>query len=296
MPPALAVVGADGGRLQTRGAAKAAAGGADEERQEAAQEAAAPEEAQEALAEAGQAARWAPPEVQRRHLAAPRRPWAALGPMVAALAWRQGFCQAPRRAFGGGGSDNVWAVWREHFSSSVAILDIIHAVSYVFASATAGRRFADGWPCYVRWMGWVWQGEVAKVIAALARRQAGLGAPPEQGGETRPARVASAALGHLRNHKDKTRYPEHRRQGLPITSSYVESAVKQLNERLKARRSSGARPAPRRCRSCAPTTSAPAPRWRTSGRTGKRARRGKGATKWRHDRRPCRAPEPVGVR
>ena len=29
------------------------------------------------------------------------------------------------------------------------------------------------------------------------------------------------------------RYPEYRRQGLPITSSYVESAVKQFNHRVK---------------------------------------------------------------
>jgi hypothetical protein len=29
------------------------------------------------------------------------------------------------------------------------------------------------------------------------------------------------------------RYPEYRRLGLPITSSYVESAVKQFNQRVK---------------------------------------------------------------
>ena len=41
----------------------------------------------------------------------------------------------------------------------------------------------------------------------------------------------STALGYLQNHKDKMRYPEYRRRGLPITSAYVESAVKQFNER-----------------------------------------------------------------
>jgi hypothetical protein len=202
-------------------------------RQEAAGETETPEQGEQVLREEGQAVKWQPPEVKDKHLTATRRPWAVFGPMVAALAWSLGFFQAARRAFVGDGSDNVWAVWRNHFSSFVAILDIIHAISYVFAAAMAGRRFADGWPCYVRWITWVWQGEVEKVIAELAQRQAELGLPQDEDGETHPRRVVSTALGYLQNHKDKMRYPEYRRQGLPITSSYVESAVKQFNQRVK---------------------------------------------------------------
>lgn len=202
-------------------------------RQDAAGETETPEEVEQVLREEGQAVKWKPPEVKDKHLTATRRPWAALGPMVAQAAWQRGFYQAQRQVFVGDGSDNVWAVWRNHFSSFVAVLDIIHAISYVFASAMAGRRFADGWPCYVRWMGWVWQGEAENVIAELAQRQAELGSPQEQDGETHPRRVVSTALGYLHNHKDKMRYPAYRRQGMPITSSYVESAVKQFNERVK---------------------------------------------------------------
>ncbi len=202
-------------------------------RQDVAGETEQPEEVEQVLRDEGQAVHWKPPQVKDKHLTATRRPWAAFGPMVAALAWRLGFFQAERRAFVGDGSDNVWAVWRNHFSSFVAILDIIHALSYVFASAMAGRCFADGWPCYVRWIGWVWQGEVGKVIAELTQRQRELGLPQDQDGETHPRRVVSTALTYLQHHKDKMNYPEYRRQGLPITSSYVESAVKQFNQRVK---------------------------------------------------------------
>ena len=201
--------------------------------QEAASQTETPEAVEQVLREEGQAVKWQPPEVADKHLAATRRPWAAFGPMVAQAAWKLGFYQAPRRAFVGDGSDNVWAVWRNHCSSFVPILDIIHAISYVFASAMAGRRFADGWPHYQRWMAWVWQGAVEKVIVELAQRQAELGSPQEQDGETHPRRVVSTALGYLQNHQDKMRYPEYRRQGMPITSSYVESAVKQFNARVK---------------------------------------------------------------
>jgi hypothetical protein len=74
---------------------------------------------------------------------------------------------------------------------------------------------------------------VEKVIAELAQRQAELGSPQEGDGETHPRVVVGTALGYLQKHKDKMRYPDYRRRGLPITSSYVESAVKQFNQRVK---------------------------------------------------------------
>jgi hypothetical protein len=153
--------------------------------------------------------------------------------MVATLAWTQGFYQAALRAFVGDGSEHVWTLWRNHFSSFVGLLDIIHGISYVFAAAMAGRSFADGWPCYVRWIEWVWQGEVEQVLAELTQRQAELGAVQESDGEAQPRRVVRTAWGYLDNHKERMRYADYRRAGLPLTSSYVESAVKQFNERVK---------------------------------------------------------------
>jgi hypothetical protein len=200
---------------------------------EAVGECEAPDQVEQVLREDGKSAGWEPPEVQDKHLRATRRPWAQFGPMVAQHAWALGFYQAGRRGFVGDGADNVWTVWRNHFSSFVPILDIIHAISYLFAASMAGRPFAEGWPCYVRWMTWAWQGEVEKVIVELAQRQGELGAAHEGDGETHPRMVVSTALGYLQKHKDKMRYAEYRRLGLPITSSYVESAVKQFNRRVK---------------------------------------------------------------
>lgn len=192
-----------------------------------------PEKVAEVLGEQGPKADWEPPEVKEKHFVATRRPWASFGPMVAQMAWNRGFYKAPRQAFVGDGADNVWTVWRNHFSSFEAILDIIHAISYVFAAALAGRSFAEGWPYYVKWVTWVWKGEVEKVIAELAARQVELGSAQEGDGETHPRVIVSTALRYLQNNKDKMRYAEYRRRGLPITSSYVESAVKQFNQRVK---------------------------------------------------------------
>jgi len=41
------------------------------------------------------------------------------------------------------------------------------------------------------------------------------------------------ALRYLRNQKSRMRYDEYRRQGLPLTSSHIESTIKQINRRVK---------------------------------------------------------------
>jgi hypothetical protein len=80
---------------------------------------------------------------------------------------------------------------------------------------------------------WVWQGNVAKVIAELAQRQEELGLPREDDGETSPRKIVSSPLTYLRNQQSRMDYPRYRKLGLPITSSLMESTVKQLNQRIK---------------------------------------------------------------
>jgi hypothetical protein len=188
-----------------------------------------PEVATEAL----RAPTYEPPQVLTRQVVASRGCWPAFAPLVAATAWTQGLQGAARRAFVGDGSANNWALQRRFFGSFVPILDFIHALSYVFAAATAGRPFAAGWACYREWISWVWQGKVRWVIAALQERQAELGLPEKDEAETSPRQVVSKTLTYLENHQDKMQYDAYRLQGLPLTSSLMESAVKQINQRVK---------------------------------------------------------------
>jgi hypothetical protein len=174
-----------------------------------------------------------PPVVTRREVLATRRPWRRFAPILAAAAWLWGFQGAARQAFVGDGSANHWRLQRRCFGSFVPILDFIHALSYVYAAALAGRSRAEGWACYRQWIQWVWQGQVGQVLTALAGRQAELGLPEQGEAETSPRQVVARALTYLGNQQDKMRYDEYRRQGLPITSSLMESAVKQINRRVK---------------------------------------------------------------
>jgi hypothetical protein len=188
----------------------------------------------EGPAEALQAeAKYEPPKVQQRKVTASRACWPAFAPMLAAAARALGFQGAARKAFVGDGSANNWTLQRRFFGSFVPILDFIHALSYVFAAAMAGKNFALGWTCYQQWIRWVWQGQVALVIAALETRQAEVGLPAKDESETSPRVVVDRTLRYLRNHQDKMHYDQYRQQGLPITSSHVESVVKQINQRVK---------------------------------------------------------------
>jgi hypothetical protein len=211
--------------------------------QEAAKETEEPEVAVDAMSSAASNAgsnagsnakpTWTPPEVIEKRLVGSRVRWPSFGPILAQSAWACGFFAATRKAFLGDGSENNWTIWRQRFSSFVPILDFIHALSYVFAAAMAGRPFADGWRTYQEWIGWIWKGEVGRVIEALRLRQAQLGTPSPDDGETHPRSVVARTATYLENHRSQMNYAEYRRLGLPITSSYVESAVKQFNQRVK---------------------------------------------------------------
>lgn len=174
-----------------------------------------------------------PPAVGQRQVLASRDDWPVFAESVACAAQAAGFQGAARKAFVADGSANNWQVQRRFFGSFVPILDFIHALSYVFAAALAGRPFAAGWAVYRQWIQWVWQGEVAQVIAALEARVQELGEPSAEEPATSPRQLVQRTLTYLRNHQEQLAYADYRRQGLPLTSSLMESAVKQVNQRVK---------------------------------------------------------------
>lgn len=153
------------------------------------------------------------------------------GKLLAAAAYERGLHAAPRKAFVADGAEANWTVWRTHFSHYTPILDFVHAVSYVYAAAHAGCSAADGWQRYARWAQWLWGGQCELLLAELERRLA------ELAGDEAPSHVArdqlQQTLGYLQHQRQRVRYDEYRRQGLPTTSSYVESTVKCVHRRVK---------------------------------------------------------------
>jgi hypothetical protein len=192
-----------------------------------------PDEAESAHEEAPSQRRPEQPEVLVRSVVATRKDIHAFGKQLAAAAWQRGFTAAPRKAFVGDGQEANWAVWRRHFSHYTPILDFIHAICYVFAAAMAGRGLREGWPVYCQWAQWVWSGEVQRVIEALRARQPELGLPEKDESEESPRSKVAETLRYLENQQSRMHYDTYRRMGLPITSSHIESTIKQINRRVK---------------------------------------------------------------
>ena len=174
-----------------------------------------------------------PPELVVRSVVATKQDAYRFGELLACAAWQRGFYGSSRRAFVGDGSSANWGVWERHFSNFTPIVDFIHALTYVYQGTMAGGSLAEGWPRFATSLSALWSGDVEAVIAALESRQSVMGEPQESDSDQSADEVGGGRRATFRNQKDRMRYAEYRRSGLPITSSHVESTIKQMNRRVK---------------------------------------------------------------
>jgi hypothetical protein len=168
-----------------------------------------------------------------RSVLASRKCAEEFGPMVHQAAWERNFFGAKRRAFLGDGLPVNWTIQRRHFASFTPILDFVHALSYVFSAAFAGRTVAEGSDVYKRWIQAMWSGQVATILTELEKRSAALGLPTSECTDGDPRKLVFESLRYLKNNVGRMRHDDYRRQGLPIMTSAVESVIKMINKRVK---------------------------------------------------------------
>lgn len=178
------------------------------------------------------------PELVVRTYVATTAPVDRFGPMVAAEARRRNFAAAAARAFLGDGSAWIWGLHRRSFPTFVAIVDFLHALAHLFTAAKAMAADTEGrWELFGAWAEACWRGRVDQVIAELGtwcEVQAGLcGRRLEDLADDDPRRVVARVLGYLEDNRERMDYPRYRREGLPWTTSHVESTVKVFNRRVK---------------------------------------------------------------
>jgi hypothetical protein len=178
------------------------------------------------------------PELAVRTYVATTAPVDQFGPMVAAEARRRNFAAAAARASLGDGSAGIWGLHRRYFPTFVAIVDFLHALAHLFAAAKAVAADTEGrWELFGAWAEACWEGRVDRVIAELrawCEIQAGLcGCELERLAEDDPRRIVARVVGYLGENRERMDYPRYRREGLPWTTSHVESTVKVFNRRVK---------------------------------------------------------------
>lgn len=179
--------------------------------------------------EAMESSSYEPPKLLAREVIASGQDAEQFGWQLEARAWQLGFPAAERQAFVADGSKTNWSIQRKHFPRAVSVVDLMHALSYAYAAAAA----VDQGRSYRQWAEWIWRGEVSCVIAALAEHQQRLGLPPADTQSHDPRERVDRALTYYRNNQARMNYPEYRRLGLPLTSSHIESTIKQINHRIK---------------------------------------------------------------
>jgi hypothetical protein len=159
------------------------------------------------------------------------------GWQVATEVHRRGLDRATRKACLGDGSQGIWALFEFHLLAMgfIGILDFVHLLVHLYAAAGAaeGHGSDAAWALYTQWVCWAWAGKVVLLVGALRALCQRLGAAPADAAEEDPRRVAAETLTYLQNNRTRIDYPRYRCQGLPVSSAPVESAIKQVNRRVK---------------------------------------------------------------
>ncbi len=169
------------------------------------------------------------PKLLTRDVIASSQDAEAFGWHLEHLAWTRGTPTAKRQAFVADGLAVNWTIHRKHFSQMTGILDLMHGLSYSWRAAEALNDPA----AYRRFAEWIWQGQVQNLIQELEQHQERVGPPDKKRGDAAPCNRIREAITYYENHQQWMNYPEYRKNGLPLTSSHVESTMKQLNARVK---------------------------------------------------------------
>jgi hypothetical protein len=142
---------------------------------------------------------------------------------------RRRFFEAKAKAFLGDGLPWNWSIWKKHFADFTPILDFIHVLSYLFLAAKAVHDAPDdAWSQYLVWMRGAWQGDVAQVLEELRALQDKRGMPDGDTPDSDPRKILATTINYLENNQDRMKYPAYRQAGLPVTTAWMESLVKEM--------------------------------------------------------------------
>lgn len=154
------------------------------------------------------------------------------GWMVSAEAMRRKMYAAKKRAVIGDGGNWIEPLGQMHFSGWIQILDFLHLLVHLYAAARLAysRDPRSAWKLYERMLRDAWGGRVEAVIQALRSQAHRL---PRETGREAPRHVVELVLTYVEQNRERMDYPRYRRMGLPVSSSQVESVIKQINQRVK---------------------------------------------------------------
>jgi len=223
-PPALLVIGMDGGRVQTR-EKQGENGSRRREDKVCAITSYLP----------GDGTKEHPPKPLVTTYIATMGDAAAFGKVVRIEAERRGLRQASTTLTMGDGGNWIDPLSAREKLHDQRIVDYYHAAEHLHGASCAalGRDAPETSALAEQLKDHLWDGETAKVIAILKEHAERLGPPQESDGPDHPRRVPANSVGYFQTHRRHMDYPTYRKKGWPIGSGLTESAVKLFNKRVK---------------------------------------------------------------
>ena len=157
----------------------------------------------------------------------------AFGWMVSAEAMKRKMYAAKKRALIGDGGNWIDPLGQMHFPDWIQILDFLHLLVHLFAAARLAyaKDPHAAWKLFERMLRDAWGGRVQEVIDALKSQRDRMGADASTAKDA--CRVVELAMRYMEQNRERMDYPSYRQMGLPVSSSLVESLVKQINHRVK---------------------------------------------------------------
>ena len=223
-PPALLVIGMDGGRVQTR-EKQGENGSRWREDKVCAITSYLP----------GDGTKEHPPQPLVTTYVATMGDAEAFGKLVRIEAERRGLRQASTTLTMGDGGNWIDPLSTREKLHDQRIVDYYHAAEHLYDASRAawGRDAPEASALAEQLEDHLWAGQTREVIAILKEHAERLGPPQESDGPDHPRRVLANNVGYFQNHRHHMDYPKYRAKGWPIGSGLAESAVKLFNKRVK---------------------------------------------------------------
>lgn len=221
-PPALLVIGMDGGRVQSRTKNKESGSRWQEDK-------------------VMTATTYLPGDGTKEHPPAPlvttyvgtMKKTEEFGKLVHVEAERRGLYRAKTVLVLGDGGNWIDPLSKRERLCDQRIVDYYHAAEHLHEAAKAAVSPTEASALAESLKDALWEGRVASVIQTLRGHAERLGAPQPSDGPDHARRVLANNAGYFERHRHHMNYPEYRRKGWPIGSGVTESGVKQFNKRVK---------------------------------------------------------------
>jgi hypothetical protein len=223
-PPALLVIGMDGGRVQTR-----------EKQEETASRWREDKVCAITSYLPGDGTPEHPPKALVTTYVATMGDTQAFGRLVRLEAERRGLRQAETVVVMGDAGNWIDPLNERERLADQRVVDYYHASEHLHEAGRVamGRDSPKATALAEQWEEHLWNGRREAVIGLLAEQAERLGRPRESDGPDHPRRVLASSVGYFQAHQRHMDYPTYRAKGWPIGSGVAESGVKLFNKRVK---------------------------------------------------------------